>query len=391
MCMQLLITLCFRELLKSGELRGGSFALYHQGELVVEVYGGYADEENRVEWKKQTLGRLFSSTKAFAAVTIAFLVDRGLLNYDERVAKYWPEFAQNGKDQITLRQLISHQAGLAAIDELFSIYDIIERPGKVGDILAKQKPQWNPGSKFGYHGITLGLYLDQIVRRVDPDHRNLAEFFHDEIALPLELDAGIGLPNKEYYRVAKMGKIRLFNLDLFKVSHYWKFIYIYITNQDHWAYKAIINPKEYEDDNLVNNPTFASTPNPSTHGYGTATSAAKLFGILANGGMWNGKKIISANIINKLNIPEVSGEDQCVFFQQTMGLGTKLLKSPQGNYIFGTPGAGGQMVYADPKANLGWAFLNNDCKIYAFGEDPRYKKVEKAIYETLETINNKRD
>lgn len=155
-----MITLYFSELLQTGELQAGSFALYHKGELVVEVYGGYSgkakwnritisyfelytkDEENRVEWQKNTLGRLFSSTKALAAVTIAVLVDRyyllsliiitchskflifiirGLLNYDERVAKYWPEFAQNGKDQITLRQLISHQVSLSISTIIFTL------------------------------------------------------------------------------------------------------------------------------------------------------------------------------------------------------------------------------------------------------------------------------
>ena len=136
-----------------------------------------------------------STTKGLAAMTLAVANARGWLDYDAPVARYWPEFAQNGKDAITVRQLLGHEAGLVLLDEKLTIEKLRDLDD-VARVLARQKPAWPPGTRHGYHAMTIGLYMQELIRRVDPAHRTLGRFFHEEIAAPLGLEFYIGLPRE---------------------------------------------------------------------------------------------------------------------------------------------------------------------------------------------------
>ncbi|XP_025095506.1 beta-lactamase domain-containing protein 2-like [Pomacea canaliculata] len=181
----------FRKLVEDGTERGGSFAVYHQGEKLVELWGGYANPHSSLPWQESTVTATFSSTKGMAALSIAKLVERGLLDYKAEIQKYWPEFAQNNKSNITLEMLMSHQAGLLSLGGAStSLAEYQDDWGKVEKLMAQATTDFPPGSAVAYHGLTFAMYIDAIIiRRVDPQHRNLSQFFDEEISKPLDADS----------------------------------------------------------------------------------------------------------------------------------------------------------------------------------------------------------
>lgn len=172
---------------------GGSCCVYHRGEKVVDLYGGVRNKATGEPWEEGTMVLVYSATKGLAAMTLAVAHSRGWLDYEERVSTYWPEFAQQGKQTITVRQLLAHQTGLFAFDEQ-SDRSVVADLDRLAVVLARQKPAWEPGTRQAYHAISLGYYESELLRRVDPQHRSLGQFFQDEIATPLGLEFYIRLP-----------------------------------------------------------------------------------------------------------------------------------------------------------------------------------------------------
>ena len=179
---------------RRGEL-GGACCAYVHGEKVVDLWGGIRNKQTGEPWERNTMVLVYSATKGLAAMTLAIAHSRGWLDYEERVATYWPEFAQNGKERITVRQLLAHQAGLFAFDEPVD-RSVVADLDRLAVVLARQKPAWEPGTRQAYHAITLGFYEGELLRRVDPRHRSLGQFFQDEIATPLGEDLYIRLPEE---------------------------------------------------------------------------------------------------------------------------------------------------------------------------------------------------
>ena len=172
---------------------GAAVAAYRRDAKVVDLWGGLSDPSRGARWLEDTLVLVYSTSKGLSAMTIALAHSRGLLDYDERVATYWPEFAQNGKDQITVRQLLAHEAGLPVVDEPLDAAKLADFDALAATV-ARQRPVWEPGTKHGYHGLSLGWYEGELIRRVDPKRRTLGRFFADEIARPLGLEFYFGLP-----------------------------------------------------------------------------------------------------------------------------------------------------------------------------------------------------
>lgn len=172
------------------------------GELVVDLWGGHRDKRRQHPWSEDTLVTVWSTTKGMSATAMAVAHSRGLFELDAQVAQYWPEFAQHGKDTVTVRQLLQHEAGLAVIDTPLDI-DTIADADRLGEILAAQAPGWRPGTARGYHAQSLGWYESQLLRRVDPAGRTIGRYFADEVASPLGVDFHIGLPaSLDHDRVA---------------------------------------------------------------------------------------------------------------------------------------------------------------------------------------------
>ena len=172
---------------------GAACCVYHKGEKVVDLWGGIRNKETGEPWEEDTMVLVYSATKGLAATTLAIAHSRGWLDYEERVCTYWPEFAQNGKDNITVRQLLAHQAGLFAFDEPVD-RSVVADLDRLAGVMERQKPAWEPGARQAYHAISLGFYEGELLRRIDPQHRSLGQFFKDEIAEPLGLDFYIRLP-----------------------------------------------------------------------------------------------------------------------------------------------------------------------------------------------------
>jgi CubicO group peptidase (beta-lactamase class C family) len=172
---------------------GGACCAYHRGEKVVDLWGGIRDTQTNELWERDTMVIVYSATKGLSAMTMALAHSRGWLDYEEYVCRYWPAFAQQGKERITVRQLLSHQAGLYALDQPLD-RALVADLDRLAVVLARQKPAWEPGTRQAYHAITLGFYEGELLRRIEPEHRSLGQFFQDEIASPLGLEAYIRLP-----------------------------------------------------------------------------------------------------------------------------------------------------------------------------------------------------
>ena len=189
-----------RNFAERGEV-GAAVAAYWRGETVVDLWGGRRTPTGNEPWNEDTMVVVNSTTKGLAAMTVAIANSRGWIDYDAPVAEYWPEFAQNGKGAITVRQLLSHEAGLVWIDESLHLEDLHDLDA-VSRALARQKPAWEPGTRHGYHAMTIGLYMQELIRHVDPAHRTLGRFFDEEIARPLQIEFDIGLPPAVFGTVA---------------------------------------------------------------------------------------------------------------------------------------------------------------------------------------------
>lgn len=173
---------------------GAALAVHRDGRLVVDLWGGHRDRRRTQPWERDTLVTVWSTTKGMSATTMAVAHTRGLFDVDKPVASYWPEFAQQGKSDITVRQLLAHEAGLPVIDVALDLATV-GAPDLLGPILAAQAPRWRPGTARGYHAQTLGWYESQLLRRVDPLGRSVGRFFADEVAGPLDAELYIGLPS----------------------------------------------------------------------------------------------------------------------------------------------------------------------------------------------------
>src|SRR3989442_6711162 len=160
---------------------------------MVELWGGHRDRAATLPWEEDTMVVVYPTSKGMAATTVAMAHARGLLDYDERVAAYWPEFAENGKEEVTLRQLLAHEAGLCAVDRPLTAETLAD-PEAVAAAIAPQRPAWAPGTRHGYHALSLGFYEGELIRRGDPPRRAPGRYFQDEIAGPLGIEFYFGVP-----------------------------------------------------------------------------------------------------------------------------------------------------------------------------------------------------
>jgi CubicO group peptidase (beta-lactamase class C family) len=187
---------------------GAACCVYRDGEKVVDLWGGIRNKATGQPWEENTMVLVFSATKGLAAMVMAVAHSRGVLDYDERVCTYWPEFAQQGKQNVTVRQLLAHQAGLFAFDERVD-RNVVADLDRLAAVMARQRPEWEPGMRQAYHAISLGFYEGELLRRVDPQHRTLGQVFQDEIASRLEADAYIRLPEEiPNSRLATLQRVR---------------------------------------------------------------------------------------------------------------------------------------------------------------------------------------
>lgn len=358
---------------------GGACCVYHNGEKVVDLWGGTRDKKTGEPWEEDTMVVVYSTTKGLAAMTLAMANSRGWLDYDERVCKYWPEFAQNGKENITVRQLLAHQAGLFAFDEPVDKETVADLD-RLAEVMARQTPAWEPGTRQGYHAITLGFYESELLRRVDPQHRSLGQFFQDEIASPLGLKFYIRLPgsipNSEFASVESPGFLKM--LFGFPIS-----LAIDTVNPRSNIYRALVtNPGSaivHDKEHIYSRELEV----PSGGGVGTARAIARAYSAFATGGKELGIKPETIQALAAPAIPSTHGfYDECMKGEARFSLGF-MKPSPAWPFdqedAFGHLGAGGSIGYANPACGIGYAYVTNRMGVSLTG-DPRDVALREALY-----------
>jgi CubicO group peptidase (beta-lactamase class C family) len=368
-----------------GEL-GAACTVYCDGNIVVDLWGGVRDEASSIPWEEDTLVPVFSTTKGLASMAVAHAHSHGLFDYDDLVATYWQDFAQNGKESITIRQLLSHQAGLCALDEPLD-FDTIADPNRIAAVLARQQPAWIPGTKHGYHAQTLGSYESELIRQVDPQHRTLGQYFQDEIAKPLELEFYIGLPDDvPASRVATLKGFRPWHLLLNINKVGWPLVSA-LLNQKSLTARAFMATTVFKDIENYNNRPLQAIEFASANGIGRVRDIARAYGEFATGG---DKLGINAKTLSALTEPSAAPSDglfdEVLRAETSFSLGylkpSPSLRFGVNEQAFGMPGTGGSFAFADPEMKLGYAYAMNKCGFYPV-DDPRDRALRKAVYHCL--------
>jgi CubicO group peptidase (beta-lactamase class C family) len=323
---------------------GASFCATKDGETVVDLWGGFADAEKTRPWERDTIVNVYSTTKTMTFLCALILADRGELDFDAPVAKYWPEFAANGKAEIKVSNLMAHTAGLSGWREKIKTEDLYDWE-KVTALLAAQAPLWPPGTQSGYHAITQGYLVGEVVRRISG--KSFGTFFRDEVATPLGADFWVGLPASEDHRVADLippppgGAIGDMELDeIGKITFNNPGVDVSATRSRAWRGAEI----------------------PAAGGTGNARSIARIHGILANGGVMDGKRFLSEAGCRKALEVQYEGQDLIFKGPVKLGMGFGLpgpmVPLPHPNSLF-WGGYGGSLIIIDMDAHTTFGYAMN--------------------------------
>jgi len=359
---------------------GAACCAYHHGNKVVDLWGGIRNPQTADPWDPDTMVIVYSATKGLAAMTLAIAHSRGWLDYDERVCAYWPEFAQQGKQRITVRQLLAHQAGLYALDEPVD-RGVVADLDRLAIVLARQRPAWEPGTRQGYHAITLGFYESELLRRIDPAHRSLGQFFQDEIATPLALDVYIKLPPE----IPDSRLATMVPPSWFEMLHGFPLrLAMDAMNRRSKITRALRGSELPHDAEHV---YARNLEIPSGGAVGTARAIAHAYSAFATGGRELGLRAETLALLAAPAVPPSRGfYDECMKVdgvQFSLGFMKSTPMLPFGSAAaFGSPGAGGAMGFADPATGVGYAYVTNRMGTRLTG-DPRDVALRDALYAAL--------
>ena len=359
---------------------GSALCVYYKGEKVIDLWGGYTDREATSPWQANTLVNVYSTTKGLATAAIAGLVSEGKLAFEKPVADYWPEFAAKGKANITVAQLLSHQAGLCGVDQTLQVSDLYDWE-KMIHLLEEQAPYWTPGTSSGYHAVTWGYFPGELVRRITG--KTLGEYFKTTIAEPLGADFHIGLADTEFDRCATLiGPNRARKQppqspDQAPVKPTKLFV------------KSLLNPSISPFRDACSKP-WRNAELAASNGHGTAESIAKVYAAMANGGQLGNVRIMSEAALAATCAPEVETNVDLVtggVVRRSRGfiLNTENAYGPEMT-AFGHAGAGGSLGFADPVANLGFGYVMNQMQPDT-AKKPRSKQLVDEIYRIIGKMN----
>ena len=362
---------------------GGACCAFFRGEKVVDLWGGIRSKRCAEPWERDTMVVVHSATKGLAAMTLAIAHSRGWLDYEERVCTYWPEFAQNGKERITVRQLLAHQAGLFAFNEPVD-RTIVDDLDRLASVLARQIPAWEPGTRQAYHALTLGFYEGELLRRVDPQHRSLGQFFHEEIATALGEDIYIRLP--ETVPNTRLATITSPSLMEMLQGFGLRFMLETMNPRSNIHRALSVNPGTgiYLDAQRI---YARDLEVPSGGGVGTARAIAHAYSVFATDGHELGLRQQTLDLLAAPAIaPKRGFYDECLKadgVQFSLGFMKPTPTWPFGNASsFGAPGAGGSLGFADPSASIGYAYVTSRMGARLTG-DPRDVALREALYSAI--------
>jgi CubicO group peptidase (beta-lactamase class C family) len=326
---------CFTAL---GEV-GAATCVYLDGRPVVDLWGGVADERSTRRWQADTLVHVYSVTKPFVAVCLLLLVDRGLVDLDAPVARYWPEFAQAGKAEVPVRWLLTHQAGLPGLHAPQPAAAILDWD-RIVALLAAEPPWWPPGTRHGEHAFFFGHLVGEVVRRVSG--QSLGAFLRSQVAHPWALDFFVGLSAAELPRCATvvgMDDAWRASLDLAPGT---------------LRERASHNPPGMLDGDVINGAPWRQAQVPAVNGHGSARAIARFYGGLACGGVLDGVRLLSEPLLRSAASVHSSGVD--MYLEDAVNWGLGFMVDVDG---FGMGGLGGALGWGDPDKRLGFAYVTN--------------------------------
>lgn len=358
---------------KLGEL-GAAVSVWQNGKPIIDLYGGFRDARRENPWTSDTLVLVWSATKGIGSACVLHVLQEHKINLDRRVTEFWPEFAQAGKEKITLAQLLSHQAGLCALDRRVDVLDY----DAVIQTLEAQKPLWPPGTAHGYHARTFGFLLDEVVRRIA--RKTLSEYWQENFAGPLNLDFWIGLPEEQNSRVATM-----YAAKAGKPPEPRQFYYDLVTPGT-LARKTFTSPHGLNVISKMNDPLVRAQPIVSFGGIGNASALAKFYSMLANGGKADGQTVFSEETLAWMRTTLSDGVDGV--FQIPTAFSAGFMKDARetvrrifgpSRTSFGHPGAGGSHAFADPENKIAFAYVMNQMEQSLLPNEKSLRLVD-AIY-----------
>jgi CubicO group peptidase (beta-lactamase class C family) len=380
----------FEENFKTKSEIGAAVTVFFRGEMVIDLWAGYADYKNKILWNADTKSVVFSTTKGMCALCLAILHSKGYLDYDEKISTYWPEFAVNGKKDITVRQFLAHQAGLCALDKRLS-YDILINPAELSNILATQKLRWKTGDYQGYHAWTMAMYLNEILKRVDPKHREIADFFEDEIAKPLGLNSSIGLKKGDTEEnIAQLIPFYPTEFISKNNSEDWFKIVSGFANPFSLWFKTLLNPPFSMNLKNFNKTKYRQLPLGSAMGIFSARDLA----IIYNETLKNPSKLgLTPSTLSLLEEkeqePKIKKRDIVLDIEIPFSLGFaksgEFQKFGLDNRAFGSFGAGGSGAIVDPASQISYAYVMNKMGTH-LANDPRERALREAIFSCVKKI-----
>ena len=362
--------------------QGAACSMFHRGQKVVDLWGGIADAASHTGWREDSLVLVYSLTKGMSALACALAVSRGLFSYDMAVATIWPEFAANGKQAVTVRELLSERAGVAAVDLPLSLANMGDQ-NALAAALAAQVPNWTPGDYAGNHSYSLGWIASELIRRTDPKRRSLGQFFADEIAKPLGADFHIGLPpDVPALRMARISGFApwqmILHMDtmpaMMVLSMLWP-----------WSLpaRALNNPKLAGGPADLDQPAWWAIEDGGAGGIGSARALATVYNEFATGGKQLGiTPAVLADLAAIPPAPRCGLRDQVLKTDLCYSLGLEKKGADfdfdGSSEAFGTFALGGSYAFANPARGTAYAYVTNKLGFYKW-DDPREKAVRDAF------------
>ncbi|WP_053708050.1 serine hydrolase domain-containing protein [Streptomyces sp. NRRL B-3648] len=369
----------FRRHFADGEEIGAAVCVYHRGRPVVDLWGGFADPGRTDPWRASTLSVLASPTKALVTAAALLLVDRGVLELDRPIADHWPEFAAHGKEKITLRMVLSHRSGVVCLDHAPITADHMRRHTPIAEALAGARPEWEPDTAHGYHAVTFGYLVSELIRR--RTGRTVGAFFAEEIAAPLGLDCHIGLPDPDAVHLATMLQSKAEDV---------------MSGGDPGDAIAMLTELG-RPESLTHRSTVASmaldpepeptAEDPSYGGWASARSLARLYAALV--GEVDGFRLLSPGMSAEIGRVHAEGPCRITMMSTAWGLGFMLPDSPTFpasaglTTAFGFDGANGTFTFADPRHDLAFAYVQNSGSRELGSIDDRAHRLVRAVYSSV--------
>jgi CubicO group peptidase (beta-lactamase class C family) len=364
----------FAALFDDPQERGAALCIQIGGETVVDLWAGSMDRDGTEAWHTDTILNLFSCTKTFTAVTALQLVAEGKLDLDAPVARYWPEFAANGKARVSLRHLLSHRAGVPALRETLPADALYQWPTMTA-ALAAEAPWWEPGSAHGYAALTYGWLVGELLRRADG--RGPGESVVARVAKPLGLDFHLGLADEEFHRVAHIARGKGNAGD----EAAKRLLAVTLRDPAALSTRAFTNPPSMLTS--INKPEWRRMQQPAANGHGNARSLAGFYTGLLDG------SLLEADLLDELTREHSLGDDLTLLTPTRFGLGCMLDQPARANATFGLgprafghPGAGGSVGFADPERDVAFGFVTHTLGPYIL-MDPRAQRLARAVGECL--------